>query len=212
LEAWLAAQPGAPDSGELLLRSVGWGALGLGLGWAVDGPELGLILAGLAGLPWLRLREAAQAREKALRRALPDALDLLTACVQAGLGLDQALQRVSRQLPLGPLRQEWERCLEQLRAGALRRAALLELEARCRLPEFGPILRAILRCEARGVALAPVLQAQSRQLRRLRALRLQEQAARAPVQMLFPLMAFFLPAVFLVVFGPILLKLTEIGY
>lgn len=212
LEAWLAAQPQAPPLGDLLLRSVGWGAAGALAGWGVDGGALGMGLACLAGLPWLGLREAAQARQRALRRALPDALDLLTACVQAGLGLDQALQRVSRQLPAGPLRQEWERSLEQLRAGALRRAALLELEQRCGLPEFGPILRAILRSEARGVALAPVLQAQARQLRRLRSLRLQTQAARAPVQMLFPLMVFFLPAVFLVVFGPILLQLSQIGF
>ncbi|HTB33867.1 MAG TPA: type II secretion system F family protein [bacterium] len=212
LAAWLAAQPQAPRPGAWLLQSLGWGLAGASVGALLQGSEAALGLGLLVLLPTLRLREGAQARLRLLRRALPDALDLLTACVQAGLGLDQALQRVARQLPQGPLRTEWERCLQQLRAGAPRREALLELEARCGLPEFGPVLRAILRSEARGVSLAPVLQAQSAQMRRLRALRLQEKAAQAPVKMLFPLMVFFLPVVFLVVFGPILLKLSETGF
>jgi tight adherence protein C len=212
LAAWLSAQPGAPAPGPWLAQSLLWGCGGALCGALLQGSEAALGLALLALLPTLRLREAAQRRLRELRRALPDALDLLTACVQAGLGLDQALQRVARQLPLGPLRMEWERSLQQLRAGAPRREALLELEARCGLPEFGPVLRAILRSEARGVSLAPVLQAQSAQMRRLRALRLQEKAAQAPVKMLFPLMVFFLPVVFLVVFGPILLKLSESGF
>ncbi|HXC62958.1 MAG TPA: type II secretion system F family protein [bacterium] len=212
LAAWLAAQPDAPGPGAWLAQSLLWGCGGALCGAVLQGSDAALGLALLALLPTLRLREAAQRRLRELRRALPDALDLLTACVQAGLGLDQALQRVARQLPQGPLRQEWERCLQQLRAGAPRREALLELEARCGLPEFGPVLRAILRSEARGVSLAPVLQAQSAQMRRLRALRLQEKAAQAPVKMLFSLMVFFLPVVFLVVFGPILLKLSESGF
>jgi tight adherence protein C len=212
LGAWLAAQPNAPSPGAWLMTSLLWGLAGALGGAVLQGSGAALGLGLLALLPTLRLREAAQARLRELRRALPDALDLLTACVQAGLGLDQALQRVARQMPQGPLRLEWERCLQQLRAGAPRREALLELEARCGLPEFGPVLRAILRSEARGVSLAPVLQAQSAQMRRLRALRLQEKAAQAPVKMLFPLMVFFLPVVFLVVFGPILLKLSETGF
>jgi tight adherence protein C len=212
LTVWLAAQPNAPGPGAWLVQSLLWGLAGLLCGALLQGGEAALGLGLLALLPTLRLREGAQARLRELRRSLPDALDLLTACVQAGLGLDQALQRVARQLPRGPLRLEWERCLQQLRAGAPRREALLELEARCGLPEFGPVLRAILRSEARGVSLAPVLQAQSAQMRRMRALRLQEKAAQAPVKMLFPLMVFFLPVVFLVVFGPILLKLSETGF
>jgi tight adherence protein C len=212
LSAWLAAQPDAPGPGAWLVQSLAWGLAGALCGALLQGSDAALGLALLGLLPTLRLREAAQRRLRELRRALPDALDLLTACVQAGLGLDQALQRVARQLPKGPLRLEWERCLQQLRAGAPRREALLELEARCGLPEFGPVLRAILRSEARGVSLAPVLLAQSAQMRRLRALRLQEKAAQAPVKMLFPLMVFFLPVVFLVVFGPILLKLSETGF
>ena len=212
LAVWLAAQPDAPGPGAWLVQSLLWGCGGAACGAVLQGSEAALGLGLLALLPTLRLRESAQRRLRLLRQALPDALDLLTACVQAGLGLDQALQRVARQLPQGPLKQEWERCLQQLRAGAPRREALLELEARCGLPEFGPVLRAILRSEARGVSLAPVLQAQSAQMRRLRALRLQEKAAQAPVKMLFPLMVFFLPVVFLVVFGPILLKLSESGF
>lgn len=213
LRALLAA-PAARGQrpGDFVLRSATYGLAGLALGLWMGSPFLALGLGLLALLPLIRLRDAADRRIQDMRRALPDSLDLLTACVQAGLGLDQALLRVTGQSPPGPLRLEWERTLSELRTGAPRRQAFAALEARAGLPELGPFLRAVLRSEARGVPLAPVLQAQSAQMRRLRSLRVQRQASQAPVKMLFPLMAFFLPAVFLVVFGPIILKLSELGF
>jgi tight adherence protein C len=86
------------------------------------------------------------------------------------------------------------------------------LEARAGVRELGSVLRALLRSEARGVPLAPVLQAQSEQLRRLRSLAVQKRAAEAPIRMLLPLIGFILPVVFLVVFGPVFLKLAESGF
>jgi len=209
---WLQRQEAAPTAGDLLLRSGAWGLGGLGLGLVAGSPELALLLMLLGALPFVRLRDATARRVQAFRRALPDALDLLTACVQAGLGLDQALQEVAGRLPHGPLRQEWERTLAQLRTGLPRREAFAALETRSGVEELGPVLRAILRSESRGVPLAPVLQAQARQMRRLRSLRVQKQAAQAPIKMLFPLMVFILPVVFLVIFGPIVLRLSELGF
>lgn len=210
LEARLKAQGGA-EPGLFLLQSLGWGLGGAALGLALSSPTLSLLLAGMAALPALKLREASRRRLEALRRALPEALDLLTACVQAGLGLDTAMQQSVEQLPPGPLRQEWGLCLAELRSGAPRRQAFAQLEARSALPELGSLLRAVLRCEAQGAPLGPTLKAQAAQLRRMSSLRLQAQAARAPVKLLLPLMAFFLPVIFLLLFGPILLQLPALG-
>jgi tight adherence protein C len=211
--AWLSAQGAEPaQAPALALQSglLGFGALALGLAAGL-GP-LALALPLLGALPWLRVYERRRIRQSALAKSLPEALDLLAAAVQAGLGLDLALQRVAAQIPAGPLRSEWQRCLDELRLGRARREAFLALEARAGLPELGGMLRAILRSEARGVPLAPVLLGLARQLRRLRSLRVQKQAAEAPVKMLLPLMGFILPVVFLILFGPILLKLSDMGF
>lgn len=212
LGRWLASQ-GREQGGAaaLAVRSAGLGLLGLSLGLAAGLGAYAPLGALLGALPALRLRDQAQLRRRQLARALPEALDLLSACVQAGLGLDPALQRVAGQLPPGPLRDELRRCLDELRLGRPRREAFAALEARAGVAELGGMLRAILRSEARGVPLAPVLLGLSRQLRRLRSLRVQKQAAEAPVKMLLPLMGFILPVVFLVLFGPIILKLTDPG-
>jgi pilus assembly protein TadC len=201
-----------PNVGLLALRCLGLGLLGAGLLWSLDLGATSLFGLGLGVLPALRLRDAEEKRRVELRQALPDAVDLLTACVQAGLGLDLALNKTGEQLSSGPLREEWLRTLEQLRTGAERRQAFRDWELRCQSEDLGPVLRAILRSEQRGVPLSPVLQAASEQMRRLRSLRIQEQAAKAPIKMLVPLMLFFLPAVFLILFGPVFLKLSEIGF
>jgi pilus assembly protein TadC len=198
--------------GPLLFQGllVGLGAVALAL-WAGAGAAS---VAGVAaaGLPYLRLRDRAEARRRRLRADLPDALDLLAAAVQAGLGLDPALRRVAAALPAGPLAMELGKCLDELSLGRPRREAFAGLEARAGVRELGSVLRALLRSEARGVPLAPVLQAQSEQLRRLRSLAVQKRAAEAPIRMLLPLIGFILPVVFLVVFGPVFLKLAESGF
>lgn len=210
---WLEAQGLPGDAADQLwfqgvLIALGGFLAGLALGvglWALAFSALGV-------LPWLRARDAAAQRRRRLSRSLPEALDLLSACVQAGLGLDPALQRLGQALPAGPLREELLRCLDELRLGRPRREAFVALEKRAGLRELGLVLRAILRSESRGVPLAPVLAAQSAQMRRLRSLAVQKAAAQAPVKMLLPLMGFILPVIFLVIFGPILLKLSELGF
>jgi pilus assembly protein TadC len=201
-----------PSVGPLVLRCLGLGLVGAGLLWTLDLGAASAFGLGLGLLPALRLRDAEEKRRLEIRQALPDAVDLLTACVQAGLGLDLALSKTGEQLSPGPLRDEWLRTLEQLRTGAERRQAFRDWETRCQSEDLGPVLRAILRSEQRGVPLSPVLQAASEQMRRLRSLRIQEQAAKAPIKMLLPLMLFFLPAVFLILFGPVFLKLSELGF
>jgi tight adherence protein C len=213
LQGALQAQGHDPALAAVLsLRAVLLGLGAAALAWALGAGALSWLFLILGALPWLRLRDAAAMRRRSLLASLPEALDLLSACVQAGLGLDPALQRVSANLPAGPLRQELQRTLDELRLGRPRREAFLSLEARAAVRELGMVLRAVLRSEARGVPLAPVLLAQAQQMRRLRSLAVQKSAAQAPVKMLLPLMGFILPVVFLVVFGPILLRLSELGF
>jgi tight adherence protein C len=212
-QAWLKAQ-GRPVelAPGLIAQSLGLALLGLGLGSLLGAGLLSPAFALAGVLPWLKQRDAGALRRRQIARSLPEALDLLTACVQAGLGLDPALQRVGAALPEGPFREELRLTLEALRLGQPRREAFLALEARCGVPELGAVLRALLRSESRGIPLAPMLAGQSAQLRRLRSLAVQKAAAQAPVKMLLPLMGFILPVVFLVLFGPILLKLGELGF
>lgn len=182
-------------------------ALGLGLGsWSLAAGLLGL------GLPFIRLRDLALRREAALRKGLPDALDLLTACVEAGLGFDQALARVAERLRAGPLKRELERTVKAMRLGAPRKDALKELDRRCGMEELGQLVAALVQADKRGVPLGPPLRAQSRQLRVLRSLRARKLAAEAPLKMLLPLMVFILPVVFIVLFGPILLSFSAAGF
>lgn len=202
----------APGAGLWALQGLAWGLGGLFVLGLLDAGPYAFLGLGFALMPVIRLRDQEAKRRLDLRLGLPDALDLLCTCVQAGLGLDQSLERTGQQLPAGPLREEWLRMLEQLRSGATRKLAFEHWDQRCQTEDLGPVLRAILRSEQRGVALSPALLASADQLRRLRSLRIQEQAARAPIKMLLPLMLFFLPAVFLVLFGPIVMKLTEIGF
>ena len=181
--------------------------LGLsGLGLALAGGGLGL------ALPFMRVRDAGQRRLASLRRELPDALDLLTACVEAGLGFDQALARVASRLKAGPLKKELEACVASMGIGSSRREALRELERRVSLEEMSQLVGALLQADKRGVPLGPALRSQSGQLRALRGLRVKKAAAEAPLKMLFPLMAFILPVVFIVLFGPIVLKWRAGGF
>jgi tight adherence protein C len=179
--------------------------LGFGL------PALVAALAGL-GLPLVALHDASARRLKALAKALPDAMDLLTTCVEAGLSFDLGLQRVTEKLGQGPLKRELEHCLSQMRLGATRREALKELGRRAGLEELRLLVSALVQADQMGAPLGPALRAQSSQLRALRSQKVQKAAAQAPIKLLFPLMLFILPVVFLVLFGPIYLKWSQGGF
>lgn len=172
-----------------------------------------ILAAGLGGsLPLLRIDDLARRRQALIRRQLPDALDLLTACVEAGLGFDQAFARVTNGVEDGPLKREMEAAVAAAGLGISRREALGQLAKRCGTEELTLLVASLLQADRRGVPLGPTLRAQSRQLRALRALRAKELAAQAPLKMLFPLMVFILPVVFIVLFGPIVMKWQSGGF
>ena len=143
-------------------------------------------------------------RQKAILLMIPDALDLLTISVRAGLGFDAALGKVTEKLQ-GPLSDEFRRALAEVRVGKARRDALRDIVARTEVTPLTNFIGAIIQAEQLGVSISKVLQVQSEQLRIERRQRAEEQAAKAPIKMLFPLVGCIFPSLFIVILGPALI-------
>jgi tight adherence protein C len=173
---------GFPDS------IVRFGFVGL-VGW----------FGGRLPINWLRKRAAA--RQHKIQRALPDTLDLITVSVEAGLGLDAALSKVVEKTR-GPLRDEFGRVLDEISLGKLRRQALKDLATRVDVPDISSFVSAIVQADQMGLGVAEVLRAQADEVRLRRRQRAEETAMKAPVKMLFPLVACIFPAMMTVLLGP----------
>jgi tight adherence protein C len=141
------------------------------------------------------------ARSLAMTLQLPDALDLLTISVEAGLGFDAALSKVVEKME-GPLVDEFRQALAEVRMGRLRRDALRDVATRADSQPVTNFIGAIVQAEQLGVPIAKVLQIQSDQLRIQRRQRAEEAAAKAPVKMLFPMVGCIFPTIFIVILGP----------
>ena len=152
-------------------------------------------------IPEFWLGRRVRKRQKAVLLMIPDALDLLTISVRAGLGFDAALGKVVEKLA-GPLSDEFRRALAEVRVGKARREALRDIEARTEVPPLTNFIGAIIQAEQLGVSISKVLQVQSEQLRIERRQRAEEQAAKAPIKMLFPLVGCIFPSLFIVILGP----------
>jgi tight adherence protein C len=146
-------------------------------------------------------------RQKAILLMIPDALDLLTISVRAGLGFDAALAKVVEKLD-GPLSDEFRRALAEVRVGKARREALRDIVARTEVVPLTNFIGAIIQAEQLGVSISKVLQVQSEQLRIERRQRAEEQAAKAPIKMLFPLVGCIFPSLFIVILGPALILIV----
>jgi len=167
---------------------------------------LGLLLAPVGALfgytvPEFWLGGRIKKRQKAILLMIPDALDLLTISVRAGLGFDAALAKVVEKLA-GPLSDEFRRALAEVRVGKTRREALRDIVARTEVAPLTNFIGAIIQAEQLGVSISKVLQVQSEQLRIERRQRAEEQAAKAPIKMLFPLVGCIFPSLFIVILGP----------
>ena len=146
-------------------------------------------------------------RQKAILLMIPDTLDLLTISVRAGLGFDAALGKVVEKLK-GPLSEEFRRALAEIRVGKARRDSLRDIVARTEVPPLTNFIGAIIQAEQLGVSISKVLQVQSEQLRIERRQRAEEQAAKAPIKMLFPLVGCIFPALFIVILGPAIILIV----
>lgn len=197
-----------------LALSLGAGMLALATGivFAVrPGAALPLILLGAAlGLfaPEVWLSRIIAGRRRRMRRALPDMLDMLTVSVEAGLGFDAALQRLVR-MGEGPLAQEFARMLQRVQAGIGRAEALHDLARRADQPEFASFVSAIVQADLFGVSIAQVLRTQSVELRMRRRQHAEEEAQKAPVKLVLPLVLCILPATMIVILGPAVLRIGE---
>ena len=146
-------------------------------------------------------------RQKDILLQIPDALDLLTISVRAGLGFDGALAKVVEKLK-GPLPEEFRRALAEIRVGKPRREALRDIVPRTEVPPLTNFIGAIIQAEQLGVSISKVLQVQSEQLRIERRQRAEEMAAKAPIKMLFPLVGCIFPSLFIIILGPAIILIV----
>ena len=158
--------------------------------------------------PRMWLKGKVKARQKRVLKAMPDAMDLITTCVEAGLGLDAALARVAEKSS-GPLAEELSRMLRDVAMGKLRREAMTELDERIGVEELSSFINSVIQAEQLGVGIAQVLRVQSDQLRTRRRQKAEQAAHEAPIKMLFPLVLFIFPAFLLVILGPAAIRIAQ---
>ncbi len=168
------------------------------------------ILALFAGvmLPVSMLNMRAAKRQKEIQKNLPDTLDLLLVSVEAGLGFDMALKRVTEQTP-GVLSKEIARSLEEMRLGKVREEALRGIVRRTAVPDLSSFISAVIQSEQLGSNIASTLRIQAGSMRQKRRQRAEAAAMKAPIKMLFPLVFFIFPTLFVVLLGPALIRIMQ---
>ena len=151
--------------------------------------------------PSAGLASRASKRQKEIRKAMPDTMDLLTISVEAGLGFDAALAQVVKNVP-GPLSEEIARMLQEMQIGVSRTEAFRHVNDRTEVPELDGFVLSMIQADKYGVGVAKVLRAQSTELRQKRRQRAEEVAQKVPLKLLFPMIFMVLPAMFIVILGP----------
>jgi tight adherence protein C len=151
----------------------------------------------------------ARSRKDRIRAELPDALDLMAVSVEAGLGFDGALSKLTEHMH-GPLADEFALTLSEIRIGESRQDALKKLADRTGTPELSSFVRAIIQADQLGISLGRILRVQATDSRLKRQAAAEEKAMKAPIKMLFPTVLFIFPAMFLVILGPAFLNLSKI--
>lgn len=174
---------------------------------------LATLVAGGLGfyvLPTLWLSSKIRSRQTEILKALPDALDLLTISVEAGLGFDAAMSKVAEKWN-NELSLAFNRVIQEIQMGKLRREALRDMADRMDVSDVSSFVAAIIQADQLGVSIAKVLRIQSEQMRIRRRQRAEEKAHQAPVKMLFPMAFLIFPALFVVLLGPALLMVMKSG-
>jgi tight adherence protein C len=158
--------------------------------------------------PRLYIGQRIKARQKNIRLAMPDSLDLLTICVEAGLGFDAAIQKVAEKWT-SDLSMAFARVIQEIQLGKIRRDALKDMADRIGLAEMTSFVAAVVQSEVLGVSLSKVLHIQADQMRVKRRQRAEEEARKAPIKMLIPMAILIFPALIIVLVTPAVLKLMH---
>ena len=198
----------------LAVKGLGLVTLGvLGGLYGLHEPALLLVGAGLGAvigffLPDLLLYNTGQRRQQRIPAELPDALDMLTICVEAGLGFDAALAQVARNTK-GPLAAEFARVLQEMQIGKSRSEALRAMADRTTVPELRSFVSALVQSAELGIPIAHVLREQAKEMRVRRRQRAEEQAQKVPVKITFPLIVCLFPALLVVILGPGIIQIAH---
>jgi tight adherence protein C len=211
-----AGMSGASPSGFLAAKGV-LGCVGGIFGFAIfltTHSGIGLVLTvALMTLGWIApgyvVGTRARKRRDEVQAALPDVLDLLAVSVEAGLGFDAAISKLTDHMH-GPLIDEFGLALTEMRVGEARQDALKKLSARVASPELSAFVRAIIQADQLGISLGRILRVQAVDTRLKRQAAAEEKAAKAPIKMLFPTVIFVFPAMFIVILGPALISLSKV--
>jgi tight adherence protein C len=172
---------------------------------------LGFLAIALLGyyLPNIILTNAVQRRQSDIRSALPDSIDLLTICVEAGLGFDAAMAHVSKNTT-GPLADEFYRTLQEVQLGRSRNEAMRNLADRTSVPELRAFVLAMVQADIFGVSVANVLRVQAKDMRVKRRQLAEERAMKVPIKVLFPVLFCIFPALFVVILGPAIMRISDV--
>jgi tight adherence protein C len=157
-------------------------------------------------LPHLMLTSRITRRQKEIRKAMPDALDLLTVCVEAGLGFDAALAKVSEKWE-NELSLAFARVIREIQLGKVRREALKDMSDRLGIAEMTSFVAAIIQSEQLGVSLAKVLRIQADQMRMKRRQRAEEEAHKAPIKMIIPMALLIFPSILIIILTPAVIQI-----
>ncbi|GIK11070.1 MAG: type II secretion system protein [Anaerolineaceae bacterium] len=179
--------------------------------WPASRLLMVLLVFGLLGFffPQLWLTSRINARQKEIRKAMPDALDLLTICVEAGLSFDSAISKVSEKWE-NQLSLAFARVIREIQLGKLQREALRDMSDRLDIPEMTSFVAAVIQSQQLGVSMAKVLRIQSEQMRMKRRQRAEEEAHKAPVKMIFPMGLLIFPSILIILLTPALIQITDV--
>jgi tight adherence protein C len=179
----------------LMMSRLGSAELGKRLLYTLGAAVLGWYL------PWMLLRSMIDRRKEAVIKKLPDALDLMTICVDAGLTFNAAMQKVDEKWD-DPLANEFGRVIHEMQLGKSRRQSMRDMADRIDVPDVTSFIAAVLQADQLGVGIGKILRIQSEQMRIKRRQRAEEKAQQAPVKMLFPMVFLIFPSIFIVLLGP----------
>jgi tight adherence protein C len=194
--------------------AIGGAVLGALFGGALNGAGGVLLFAvALGGIGFLApdfvVSAKGRSRKDKIRAELPDALDLMAVSVEAGMGFDGAIAKLTEHMD-GPLAEEFGLTLNEVRIGETRQDALKKLAERTGTPELSSFVRAIIQADQLGISLGRILRVQATDSRLKRQAAAEEKAMKAPIKMLFPTVMFIFPAMFLVILGPAFLNLSKL--